>query len=111
MSLVQDLITSFSHKLFSPKIVCALKKKEHFGSQYGGWDVATDYINLDSIIYSFGIGTDASFDSEIINRYQVVVHTFDPTPKSIDWVKKQDFSDNFILHEYGLADFDSFNSI
>jgi FkbM family methyltransferase len=99
------LIASFLNKLFSPKIECALKK-EHFGSQYGGWDVATDYISLDSIIYSFGIGTDASFDSKLINRYKVVVHAFDPTPKSIYWVKKQDFSDNFVFHEYGLADLD-----
>jgi FkbM family methyltransferase len=98
------LRAAFSNKLFSPQIECTIKK-EHFGSQYGGWDVATEHISQSSIIYSFGIGTDASFDSEIIKRYHAVVHAFDPTPKSIDWVKQQNFSDKFVLHEYGLANF------
>jgi FkbM family methyltransferase len=83
-----------------------LCEKERFGSKYGGWVIAPKRINSESIIYSFGIGEDASFDVDMIQRFGVEVHAFDPTPKSIEWVHRQNFPTNFILHEYGLADFD-----
>jgi FkbM family methyltransferase len=81
-------------------------KKERFGSEYGGWYISTENIDENSVIYSFGVGNDATFDLALIERYGLKVHAFDPTPKSIRWVKEQNFSDNFILHPYGLADFD-----
>lgn len=98
-------------KDFFPKIDCKIKK-ERFGSEYGGWNVAIEKVNGNSVIYSFGVGEDASFDIEMIRRFDLLIHAFDPTPKSIDWVKNQNFPKSFILHEYGLADFDgevSFN--
>ena len=33
---------------------------EKFGSEYGGWNVALEQIDQNSIIYSFGVGEDAS---------------------------------------------------
>ncbi len=82
-------------------------KTERFGSQYGGWVTAVDAITSSSIVYSFGIGEDASFDCALIERFGLIVHAFDPTPKSINWVKNQPLQQNFILHEYGLADRDA----
>lgn len=79
---------------------------ERFGSVYGGWYIVSKDINDKSIVYSFGVGEDASFDIELVNRFYLLVHAFDPTPKSIDWVKMQKLSSNFIMHEYGIADFD-----
>ena len=82
------------------------------GSDYGGWDIVDQEINKDSVVYSFGVGEDASFDLSIIDSYGLTVHAFDPTPKSIQWVKSNQFPDNFVMHEYGIADFDgvvSFN--
>lgn len=76
------------------------------GSMYGGWSVAVDYINANSVVYSFGVGEDVSFDLELIAQFGVIVHAFDPTPKSITWVHRQNFSTNFVFHEYGIADFD-----
>jgi FkbM family methyltransferase len=87
-------------------------KKERFGSDYGGWDIVTKKINVKSIVYSFGVGEDASFDTALIDKYNLIVHAFDPTPKSIEWVRSKGFSDHFVLHEYGIASFDgtaSFN--
>lgn len=86
-----------------PEFQC---EKKRFGSSYGGWDVATDDISSNSVVYSFGLGEDISFDLELINQYGVTIHAFDPTPKSIEWVSSQNPPNNFILHEYGLADFD-----
>ncbi len=89
--------------LLKPDTVCT---KERFGSDYGGWDVATSHIDTHSIIYSFGIGEDATFDMALIDTFDVTIHAFDPTPRSIDWVKRQGFSDRFLMHEYGIAAFD-----
>ena len=92
-----------------PDVVCA---KERFGSDYGGWDVVTTSIDAHSIVYSFGVGEDASFDTALIEKFNLTIHAFDPTPKSIEWVKRQGFSDRFVMHDYGIAAFDgdvSFN--
>lgn len=85
---------------------------ERFGDSYGGWDIRAGQIHGNSIVYSFGIGENASFDLALIERFGLTIHAFDPTPKSIVWVKRQNFPQEFILHEYGLAGFDgtvSFN--
>ncbi len=79
---------------------------ERFGSDYGGWNVITNNINSSSIIYSFGVGEDASFDIALIKRFGLLIYAFDPTPKSVNYVREQSFSDNFMMHQYGLADFD-----
>ncbi len=79
---------------------------QRFGSQYGGWDIVADQLNKNSIIYSFGVGEDASFDIALIKKFGVTIHAFDPTPKSIKWVKAQSFPQPFVMHEYGIADFD-----
>jgi FkbM family methyltransferase len=86
--------------------------KERFGSDYGGYELITAGLNADSVVYSFGVGEDASFDVALIERFGLVVHAFDPTPKSLKWVNDQGLSDHFVMHEYGIADFDgtaSFN--
>ena len=82
------------------------------GSDYGGWNIVTTNIDNHSIVYSFGVGEDATFDTALIEKFGLTVHAFDPTPKSIEWVKSQGFSNHFVMHEYGIAAFDgtvSFN--
>ncbi|HBX51988.1 MAG: hypothetical protein A2275_18000 [Bacteroidetes bacterium RIFOXYA12_FULL_35_11] len=83
---------------------CEIKKtKKWYGNEYGGFFVAPDCLNKDSIVYSFGIGEDISFDTEIINQIKCSVHGFDPTPKSINWVKNNtQIPSGFFFHEYGI---------
>lgn len=76
------------------------------GSAYGGWNVVPESIRPDSVVYSFGVGEDASFDIGMIDKFGVKIHAFDPTPKSIEWVKRQGFPAGFLMHEYGIASFD-----
>jgi FkbM family methyltransferase len=76
---------------------------ERFGSAYGGWDVVPDGLGAGSIVYSFGVGEDISFDLELIRRFGCTVRAFDPTPRSIEWVRMQDIPSQFVLHEYGIA--------
>lgn len=82
--------------------------KEFHGTEYGGWTIAPEYINPKSIVYSFGIGEDISFDLSVINKYGVNIFAFDPTPKSLNWLKQQNLPHNFRYYDYGLADFDGY---
>lgn len=79
---------------------------ECYGSEYGGWTIAAGTLNVDSIVYSVGVGQDISFDLELINAYHLTVHAFDPTPRSIEWLKKQRLSEQFVFHPIGIAGFD-----
>jgi FkbM family methyltransferase len=79
---------------------------ERFGTAYGGWNIATDRLDASSVIYSFGVGEDASFDLALIERCGVTIHGFDPTPRSIEWVARNNMPPGFVMHPYGLADSD-----
>ena len=76
------------------------------GPSYGAWTICPNRISSSSVVYSFGVGEDISWDLAMIERFGVTVHAFDPTPRSIDWVKHQKTPDRFVLHEYGIADYD-----
>src|SRR5690554_965152 len=87
------------------RIDCRIEK-ERFGNEYGGFDVATRYLKPDSVVYSFGVGEDVSFDLALIERFGLTIHAFDPTPRSIEWVRRQSFPQEFVMHEFGIADVD-----
>ncbi len=83
--------------------------KKYLGSQkYGGWFICPDKINKNSIIYSFGVGEDVSFDLDIIRKFNCNVFAFDPTPKSITWLKKQTLPKKFSYFKYGIGATDGF---
>jgi FkbM family methyltransferase len=84
--------------------------KEHLGTEYGGYAIATQLVGADSIVYSFGIGEDASFDLALIERFGCQVYAFDPTPRSLAWVRSQELPPRFSVHPYGLADYDGIAS-
>jgi len=83
-----------------PSMSCPVLR---IGTEYGGWNFNPTSITKDSIVYSAGIGEDISFDLGFIAKFGAVVHGFDPTPKSIRWVKAQNLPPQFVLHEYGIA--------
>lgn len=88
----------YSH--FKIKVNCVHK---WYGNKYGGFYICPDLLNAKSVVYSFGIGEDMSFDNEVLKNYQCQVFGFDPTPKSIRWVKQQDLDKNFHFYEYGIG--------
>lgn len=90
-----------------PKVHITQKlPKKRFGNEYGGFDIFTNKIKTDSIIYSFGIGEDISFDLDIINEFGCNVFAYDPTPKVQNWVNSQNLPPNFKFHSIGLSDND-----
>lgn len=79
-------------------------EKKWYGNQYGGFYLNPNLINEHSVAYSFGIGEDISFDLELIKMHQCRVFGFDPTPKSINWCKKQDLPEGFQFYDFGIAE-------
>ena len=72
----------------------------------GAWVVHPDVINASSVVYSFGVGRNISWDLAMIKRFGLTVHAFDPTPRSIEWVQAQNLPVEFVFHDYGVADVD-----
>ena len=70
------------------------------------WSVVPDGLGAESVIFTFGVGTDISFERDLITQYRAVVHAFDPTPFALEWAAKQELPPGFTLHPYGIADFD-----
>ena len=68
-----------------------------------GWVIDESSIDSESIIYSVGVGSNIDFDLELIDSLDVTIHAFDPTPRSVEWVKEQNLSNKFIFHPVGLA--------
>jgi FkbM family methyltransferase len=76
------------------------------GGSEGAWTFETDGLGKDSIIYSFGVANDASWDLAMIDQFGCQVHAFDMTPDSIKWVSEQNLPPQFHFYPYGIADFD-----
>ncbi|WP_400075806.1 FkbM family methyltransferase [Winogradskyella sp. R77965] len=101
-------------RFLKKKLVIILKNKKHLkhsvkckkkwhGNQYGGFYINPDIMNKDTIVYSFGIGEDISFDLSIIEHYGCKVFGFDPTPKSIKWIKDKTLPKEFSFNSYGIG--------
>ena len=78
-------------------------KTIHYGSEYGGFNVLVPKEKKEGIVLSFGIGEDISFDEGVIDNLGYDIYAYDPTPKSLEWLKKQKLSDKFHYYPYGLS--------
>jgi FkbM family methyltransferase len=76
------------------------------GTEYGGYEVLPEFVSEDAVVYSVGLGEDISFDLGMIERFGCTVHGFDPTPRSLAWLEKQARPERFLVHPFGLAEFD-----
>lgn len=98
--------------LYSRSVMALIAKADlghqvlRLGSDYGGWTICPERINSSSLVYSFGVGEDISFDLSLIEHYGCRIFAFDPTPRSIRWVNMQRLPANFEMHPFGIAAFD-----
>jgi len=97
-SIIKKLI-GYKKEILIEQIQC---KKKWYGNDYGGFFVHPTTLNEKSIVYSFGIGEDISFDEAIINNHGATVFAFDPTPKSINWIKQQQLPTSFHFYDFGI---------
>jgi FkbM family methyltransferase len=52
------------------------------------------------------VGEDISFDISLVERFNLNIFAFDPTPRVIDWIANQALPPHLIFHPYGLASSD-----
>lgn len=72
-------------------------------TKVGNYYVNLTEINKKSIIYSFGVGVNIEFDSELIKKKQCSIHLFDPTPKSIRFIEEEHKNNNKLrFHPIGV---------
>jgi len=81
-------------------------KLKRLGTSYGGWTCNADEIQKSSIVYSFGVGMDISFDLELIALRNCKIHAFDPSADSADWIQTQSVDKRFCFYAYGLGGVD-----
>lgn len=86
-----------------PYIPIQLKTKNEFhGNSYCGWSIPSNRLSSKSVVVDIGLGEDISFSTSLIDKYNCIVHGFDPTPKSINYIEALSLS-NFFLYKFGLA--------
>ena len=81
-------------------------EKIYLGNDGARWCVCPDGLGPSSVVYSVGVGEEISFDLELIRRFGVCLHAFDPTPRAVAWLAKQSLPGNLFFHPHGVADFD-----
>jgi FkbM family methyltransferase len=73
----------------------------HRGS--GGWTIPAEAIAPGAICYCAGVGEDVSFDLALIEKHACEVFSFDPTPRSIEFVGNEvDADPRFHFLPYGI---------
>ena len=64
-------------------------RARHMGSKHAGWTFDVSRLRENSIVYSFGLGGDISWDLELIRTVRCDVHGFDNTPQSNAYLEKE----------------------
>jgi FkbM family methyltransferase len=73
------------------------------GNEYSGWPLPDETLSRESICYLAGLGEDASFDLELIDRFGCEVHAFDPVPEAVRYgTAVQSREPRFHFHPFGL---------
>ncbi|MBI0535452.1 FkbM family methyltransferase [Roseomonas sp. KE2513] len=67
------------------------------------WPVLANSLSPSSVVYSFGIGTNATFELGVVAECGSRVFAFDPTPRSAEWAACQRFPPQFRFIEVGIA--------
>ena len=72
-------------------------------SKYGAKWIVDNHLKQDSLVYSFGVGEDISFDLDVNKNFGSQIRMFDPTPKAVDFIKKQVLPKNMFFYSYGIG--------
>lgn len=82
------------------------KNRFRSGNAFSSWTVCPDELGPDSLILSFGVGKDVSWETALSEKYGCRILLFDPTPASIEWISRQDLPRNITFYSYGISDHD-----
>jgi FkbM family methyltransferase len=66
------------------------------------WTIVTSRLHSDAVIYSGGVGEDITFERELIRRFGVKIHIFDPSPVATDTIALANTA-HLLFRPVGLA--------
>lgn len=101
-----QLISSLKNLLKTDRTYVGSPFIKWSGTEYGGFYLDFSLLNPSSNLFSFGVGEDISFDLAAGELGVKNVFLFDPTPKSIEFIKKTKLPDNFHFFPFGISDKD-----
>lgn len=70
---------------------------------YPGWVIVPGIIHDNDIVFSVGICNDIGFELGIIEQHNLQIFAFDPTPYSVQWIKKQKLPPEFHFYPWAAA--------
>lgn len=78
-------------------------KLVRYGRGEGSWMApAPEVFPKSAVVYCGGVGLDASFDFDVRNRTNAEVHSFDPTPKAVEYMEHANDC-GVAFHPWGMA--------
>jgi FkbM family methyltransferase len=105
MRIVSQLLPQrFRHRLrrsFDSLYSKSLPDKETIGV-LSQWTIVTHGLHPDAVIYSGGVGEDITFEQELIRRFGVKIHIFDPSPVAARTIALAN-TDHLLFKPIGLA--------
>ena len=83
-----DAFINFSSKRrylknLSNKLEHVDKKFEKIANYY----IPINFFTGGEVIASFGVGSDIEFENQLVNKFNHKIFLFDPTPRSVEFVK------------------------
>lgn len=103
MEKIYKIRVYHTHKKWGGHLINIGGKKKDV---YGVYTVL-DCIPDNACVVSAGLGTDTNFEEDILNKYKNAnIYAFDPTPKSIEFVKNVkhlDENERFHFFPYGIS--------
>jgi len=90
------------HGIRPLRLACAYSPNA--GNQ--AWHISPKHLNERPLVFSLGLAENLSFDLGMIQEFAAVVHGFDPTPVSREFVEKTDLPTDFHYHAVAVAGHD-----
>lgn len=75
-----------------------------YGKGHAAWWVPS-HLAAGSIAYCGGVGLDATFDFALVDEMALEVHSFDPTPRAIAYMERENRG-RVQMHPWGMLDKD-----
>jgi len=104
-----------SYLRYLKRFLFSLIGKDHFihpdcdldysikNDEYGAWPIIHNFFKIPPKVYSFGVGDNISWDLNVIWQYKSIVYAYDPTPRSVEWIEKQNLPDEFKFIKIGIS--------
>lgn len=106
MNRLKRLTRRLQHIVLDTRAKRRCPDRQFHGTAYGGDTICPSALTSSSVVYSFGVGEDISFDLSLIRSFGLQVFAFDPTPRSVEWIGAQSLPPQFHFAAYGIADYD-----